>query len=134
MKTGSGDDPFADDDSTTAESETQTNESPDNSAVSAEPDPSISPPEETHDSGQAEMQIPYKFRRSGVKDGRNRVPIYLQDPTKEREREVKQSLESEFDEDVTMTDLREAVLKVGLENPSDVQDQLEEWGYGIEFE
>ena len=50
---------------------------------SAEHDPQSSSDDESNEieSGQRsqrQMQIPYKFRRDGVQDGRNRVPLFLQ--------------------------------------------------------
>jgi len=43
-------------------------------------------------------------------------------------------LEDRFDGSVSMTDLREALVKVGLDNLDETEATLEEWGYGLTFE
>jgi hypothetical protein len=80
------------------------------------------------------MQIPYKFRRDGVQDGRDRVPLFLQPETKRAERDALRELEERFDDDVSLTDLREALVMVGLDHREEVEAQLEAWGYGMTFE
>ena len=80
------------------------------------------------------VRIPYKFRRDGVQDGRDRVPLFLHPETKRAEREAVRELENRFDEDVSLTDLREAVVKVGLRHIDEVEAHLEEWGYGVTFD
>lgn len=147
MKEGAGGDPFADDESDNEPTPPleETPGRPGKSDGESTAPSEESPPQDESDSGtdtnqpgrsteaQA-VQIPYKFRREGVQDGRNRVPLFLQEETKRREREVLRELEGRFDEDVTLTDLREAVVKVGLEYSDDVASQLKEWGYGITFD
>jgi hypothetical protein len=83
---------------------------------------------------QRTIQIPYKFRRNGVQDGRNRVPLFLQKETKSAERDALRELEDRFDDDVSLTDLREALVQVGLQHLDEVESGLEEWGYGMTFE
>jgi hypothetical protein len=80
------------------------------------------------------MQIPYKYRRDSVQDGRNRVPLFLQPETKTAEREALRELEERFDDNVSLTDLREALVKVGLEHLDKTEESLEEWGYGMTFD
>lgn len=80
------------------------------------------------------LDIPYKLRRDSVQDGRNRVPLFLQDDTKADERDALRELEERFDGDVSLTDLREALVVVGLGRLDEVEEQLEEWGYGMTFE
>lgn len=80
------------------------------------------------------MSIPYKFRRDGVQDGRDRVPLFLKPDTKSAERDALRELEERFDADVSLTDLREALVMVGLEHLDEVEGELEEWGYGMRFE
>jgi hypothetical protein len=131
MKEGAGDDPFANDPEL-AES--------DESVV--ESDPALGEPEGDDNStpatgsgsGGATMRIPYKFRRSGVQDGRDRVPLFLHPETKRAERDALHELEERFDDDVSLTDLREALMKVGLDHLDDVEGHLEEWGYGMTFD
>jgi len=80
------------------------------------------------------IRVPYKFRRDSVQDDRERVPLFLMQETKSTEREALRELESRFDGDVSLTDLREAVVSVGLGRLDEVEDQLAEWGYGVTFE
>jgi len=80
------------------------------------------------------MRIPYKYRRDSVQDGRDRVPLFLQPETKTSEREALRELEERFDDDVSLTDLREALVKVGLTHLDEAESCLEEWGYGMTFE
>ncbi|RDZ39437.1 hypothetical protein C5C07_19875 [Haloferax sp. Atlit-4N] len=133
MKKGAGEDPFADDSSTESATATETQ------TKDSEPDPA----EET-DSNQAEgedtqqprqqIQIPYKFRRDGVQDGRDRVPLFLQKETKVAERDALREFEDRFEENVSLTDLREALMKVGLQHLDETEECLEEWGYGMTFD
>lgn len=80
------------------------------------------------------MRIPYKLRRDGVQDGRDRVPLFLQSDTKSAERDALRELEERFDGNVSLTDLREAVVKAGLTHIDEVEAQLEGWGYGMTFD
>ncbi|MGB9958766.1 hypothetical protein ACOZ4B_20565 (plasmid) [Haloferax prahovense] len=132
MKKGAGEDPFADDSST-------------ESATATEPQGETSEPEQAEtDSKQADdtetqqtrqqIQIPYKFRRDGVQDGRDRVPLFLQKETKVAERDALHEFEDRFEENVSLTDLREALMKVGLQHLDEAEECLEEWGYGMTFD
>lgn len=133
MKEGAGEDPFAED-SEMSETEPiarEKNDSDQGSAGSTAEENDASDPQL---SGQQQMmQIPYKFRRSGVQDGRNRVPLFLQKDTKSAERDALRELEERFDDSVSLTDLREALVKVGLQHLDEVEDHLEDWGYGMTF-
>jgi len=83
---------------------------------------------------QRSIQILYKYRRNGVQDGRERVPLFLQSETKSAERDAQRELEDRFDDDVSLTDLREALRKAGLDHLDEVEGHLEEWGYDMTFE
>ncbi|WP_353633236.1 hypothetical protein ABSL23_00490 (plasmid) [Halobacterium sp. NMX12-1] len=132
MKEGAGEDPFASNDESAgvedAATESSTSESATTEAESAAA--------ETGESSrqQRSMQIPYKFRRDGVQDGRERVPLFLQSDTKSGERDAQRELEDRFDDDVSLTDLREALMKTGLDHLDEVEEHLEEWGYGMTFD
>lgn len=130
MKKGAGEDPFADDpepDSSPDVNRTEPTE------TDSEPATSTSETGSSN-SSQTPMKLPYKYRRSGVRDGRERVPLFIQDSTKEAERNTMSTLEERFGENVAKTDLREASLQAGMENIEAVASQLEEWGYGLEFD
>lgn len=123
MKEGAGENPFADE--TDGSGGTEPSDGTDRSA----------PADGSGDSGAARpVRIPYKFRRDGVQDGRRRVPLFLHQETKDGEREARRELEDRFDDDVSLTDLREALVMVGLDHLDEAEAQLEEWGYGMTFE
>ncbi|MGQ4555351.1 hypothetical protein [Halobellus sp. GM3] len=134
MKRGAGEDPFADESEGTESDRSDVGDAGEtdehsNSTSSAERAATSTPSRETR-----AIQIPYKFRRDGVQDGRNRVPLFLTPETKNGERDALRELEDRFDENVSLTDLREALVMVGLDHRSEVEAQLEEWGYGMTFE
>lgn len=131
MKQGAGENPFADE----SDSEESVEQSETNDAT-ASPDASegTDVTESRRETQQRSIQIPYKFRRDGVQDGRNRVPLFLQKDTKSAERDALRALEERLDEDVSLTDLREALVKAGLEHLDEVEMHLEEWGYGMTFD
>jgi hypothetical protein len=115
MKEGAGEDPFAndsDDNETTTESETT----------------------EMTETTTQPTQIPMIFRRDSVQDGRDRYPLFLQTETKRDERDALHELEDRFDTDISLTDMREALILVGLSDLNDVESKLRDWGYGITFE
>ncbi|WP_267641677.1 hypothetical protein [Haloarchaeobius amylolyticus] len=125
MKKGAGEDPFADD-----TAETNTREESDE-ATPSDGNPAASGGART---SQNSMSIPYKFRRDSVQDGRDRVPLFLQPATKDAERDALEDLETRFDDNVSLTDLREALVAVGLQHLDEVEGQLEDWGYGMRFD
>lgn len=128
MKEGAGEDPFAED------IESGGSDDKSSSAISTD---AAEAKEETTGSQQTQQQtirIPYKFRRDGVQDGRNRVPLFLQPETKNAERDALREMEERFNDDVSLTDLREALMRVGLEHLDEAETHLEEWGYGMTFD
>lgn len=134
MKEGAGEDPFAEDtESADSEPVEQTDrddtEGETNAMTETDDTSDRQPPQQ-----QQAIQIPYKFRRDGVHDGRDRVPLFLQPDTKSAERDALRELEERFDDDVSLTDLREALMKVGLQHLDEAKVHLEEWGYGMTFD
>jgi hypothetical protein len=130
MKEGAGEDPFAEE--TTTDDPEPVEADDDAQATAGEPSEQSST--ETAESQQQSMTIPYKFRRDGVQDGRDRVPLFLLPETKRAERDALRELEERFDADVSLTDLREALVRAGLEHLDDVEGELKEWGYGMTFD
>lgn len=135
MKEGAGEDPFAED----AESDSPGDQSVGDDPISAENPVEEAETQSEETSSQRSqqrqaMQIPYKFRRDGVQDGRERVPLFLQSETKSAERDALREFEERFNENVSLTDLREALVKVGLQNLDEVEGHLKEWGYGMTFD
>jgi len=133
MKEGAGEDPFADTSNSTdtkgPEETAEATEASDNQDSSDHTNQASS---DRSDSQQ--LQIPYKYRRDGVQDGRDRVPLFLMEETKQSERDALREMEERFGDNVSLTDLREAVMKVGLAELDAVEDALEDWGYGMTFE
>ncbi len=125
MKEGAGEDPFADDE--------VVDDEPDVDVMDTESKPE-SQQNEAVDDTERTMQIPYKYRRDSVQEGRDRVPLFLQPKTKTAERDAMRELEGRFDDSVSLTDLREALVMVGLEHLDETESMLEDWGYGISFE
>jgi hypothetical protein len=126
MKEGAGEDPFADDDPVDTSDDDQCSES---EANNTEPESR----ESGGSSDQQVAQIPYKFRRDSVHEGRDRVPLFLMPETKRLERDAQRELEERFDSDVALTDLRESLMKVGLQHLDEAEVHLKEWGYGLTF-
>jgi hypothetical protein len=131
MKEGAGEDPFADDEVAESSSESEPHE---RRAVDDDRSSARSPESDTSSRDRRRFRIPYKFRRDGVQDGRDRVPLFLKSDTKSGERDALRELEDRFDDDVALTDLREALVRVGLDHLDEVEAQLEEWGYGMSFD
>lgn len=133
MKEGAGEDPFAEDAEST-ETESAAQREKDSNQASTDSTTERNDASSPHSTRQQQaVQIPYKFRRDGVQDGRNRVPLFLQKDTKSAERDALRELEERFDDSVSLTDLREALVKVGLQHLDEVEDHLEDWGYGMTF-
>ena len=124
MKEGAGENPFEEDTSDESPTDDEATESSEEPTSSTEP----------IQTEQEQMSIPYIYRRKNVKEDRERYPLFLQEKTHKSEREVRRELEDEFDDEVKVTDIREALILSGLENLDDVINQLEEWGYGLEME
>ncbi|AUG49049.1 hypothetical protein BVU17_15765 [Haloarcula taiwanensis] len=121
MKSGSGDDPFAEADTDTEpEADDQQDEVP---ATETE-----SPAVET----TTQPDIPYKFRRDSVKQDRKQRPIFIRPEVEERESTFLRNLEDAVGEDVYKTDALEAALVVAMDNPDLVAEKLREWGYDWE--
>lgn len=130
MKEGAGEDPFADDEPTVDQDEDPEPTETEASVQSGTNKQGTS----GSTTGRRSVQIPYKFRRDSVQEGRERVPLFLHEGTKQSERDAQREMESRFGDSVSLTDLREALVRAGLENLDEVEHQLEEWGYGVEFD
>ena len=151
MKSGSGDDPFADDDAEDdadsavsgdeggaagddpfASSPSTTDEEAPTSSSSAAPANDALPGVPDHPADQ-EHTLPWIHRRDGVKDGRSHKTIHYTEHTLKRERrELIGALEDELGEDVELTDVREAAYLVGMDHVDEIAGVLREWGYAIE--
>lgn len=120
MKSGTGDDPFADESPESEDEDRgddQTGREKGEAAVQAT-------------GAERRTELPYKYQRASVKEGRQQQPVFLQADTRELIAETVAEMEAEFDETVYKTDVVEAMLVAGGENarPADV---LRRWGYGM---
>lgn len=132
MKSGAGDDPFAED-SSEAEDTPPDADTDQDDVVSEETqsDSGSSSPSLTGPSGQAQTQsLPYKYRRDSVKQGRNQQPVFLQSETEELIEETIDRIEECFDENIYKTDVVEAMLVAGGEGTTP-EAVLQRWGYGM---
>jgi len=137
MKSGAGSDPFADD-SDNEEESPETSETPqettpqDNSEVESEADGDSSSDRsatsESADNTDGE-DLPYIFGRNTVKTDREMVQYFLRDETMNLESDVKRAVEQELGTDVYLTDIREALIRVGAEHVDELADELRGWGY-----
>lgn len=127
MKEGAGDDPFADEEEKEATHGTERRDEPEPRSEAT-----VATAEERGTSGtraQGPRDIPYKFRRDGVMDGRSQMPVYLREEVQEREQEFIRQLEEELGEAVPKADAREAALIAAFRQPDQVAAVLREWGF-----
>lgn len=61
-----------------------------------------------------------------MKEGRTRVPIYLQESTQKVERTVRNDIEDLVGEDVPLAELREATYPYALEKPEGTASMLQQ--------
>lgn len=136
MKSGAGDDPFAD------VADTSSDDSGEEEAADVDPTPEPDTdidsepddgPETGSDAGPASSSLPWKYARDSAKDGREMVQFFLQEETKRLESRAQTDLEEMLDENVLAFDVREAAYQVALtQHLDDVADQLREWGYDVD--
>jgi len=138
MKPGAGNDPFADDsdneegspetsDVTTQETTTQASSEPRSEADGHSSADRLE--SSTSASHIDEDDLPYILGRNGVKDDRQMVQYFLRDETKNLESDVKHAVEQELGTDLYLTDIREALVRVGADHVDELADELREWGY-----
>lgn len=138
MKSGSGDDPFADEFDASDDEKDEGQEATadaDTTAESTKVGASADDIETTTDSPSTSRssRLPYRYSRDSAKDGRDMVQFFLQSETQRLESQAQTDLETMLDEDVLVLDVREAAYQVALqEHLGDVADQLREWGYDVE--
>lgn len=123
MKTGAGDDPFADD---VDEDEEET----------ADPEPIVRDESETDDivgepphAGRDSGRTPWVYTRENVKEGRSMVQFFLRDFVQSAEDDFVDAVADELGTDVTTTDVREAAYVAAMRDPEIVAAELERWGF-----
>lgn len=146
MKSGSGDDPFADDDNNVDDTghddrvdgpagrEAQNDPFEEEEAETPAPEPtSTATPGIPDHPADEPSTLPWIHRRDGVKDDRDHKTIHYTEHTVKRERrELRPNLEEQLGDDVELTDAREAAYLAGMNHVDEVSDILREWGYDIE--
>lgn len=138
MKSGSGSDPFADEPTDDTVSDTPESSDLDQTTATGDTNPEQEP--NAHDRSEPsnssttsrEDALPYIFARHGVKQDRKMVQYFLRDETEALEAEVNRAVEEELGTDVFLTDIREALVRVGANHVDEVADELREWGYRFE--
>lgn len=116
MKSGAGADPFADEDEA-------------NESDVAVQDP-IEPEFQDEDQEDGSRELPYLYARDNVKDERSQTPMFIQEDTEDGLGELQRDLEDMLSDDrVYKTDVVEAALLVGIQNPDETAAILRDWGY-----
>lgn len=142
MKPGAGSDPFAndtgDDDVPEAEQETSNNRtgepSGSESTSQAETETSSATGSQDSDTEQSEDGLPYIFARNTVKSDRKMTQYFLRDEAQAVEKDAQRAIEEELGTDVSLIDVREALVLVGAEHLDEVADELRDWGYRLKEE
>ncbi|MBX0324284.1 hypothetical protein EGH21_14735 [Halomicroarcula sp. F13] len=139
MKSGTGDDPFADDPAEDDEEPADEHvESSSGTEISADSRPAsdigqstaTTPDTDRGRSVDTVSELPYKYRRDSVKEARTQQPMFLQETTEDLIEDTVDEMETEFDEDVYKTDVVEALLVAGAEGSTPAA-VLRRWGYGM---
>ena len=135
MKSGTGDDPFADD-ASNGEGPADSDADPD-AATDVETPSDVDETSNAEGASDAENasddgapDIPWVLRRSSVKADRpNVTQFFLRDETDRAERRFQSDVEDILDADVYTLDLREAAYLVAMRHPDEVAEELRDWGY-----
>jgi hypothetical protein len=141
MKTGTGNDPFADDEETANEGTSERDQLPENEseedpteAVGAERRSKDEAPagaleQETTD--DATEKYPYAIRRDSVKEGRKSVMFELRDEYRGVDEGIREILADRWgkaERDIAITDVREAMVAISDQHVDEIAAVMEEWG------
>ena len=142
MKSGAGSDPFADDDSdddtTEAEQETsnqgvdEPSDSGSNSQAETDTPSTTGSPDTSTE--LSEDGLPYIYARNTVKSDRKMTQYFLRDEAQSVEKDAQRTIEEELGTDVSLIDVREALVLVGADHLDEVADELRDWGYRLKEE
>jgi hypothetical protein len=141
MKTGTGNDPFADDEESDDDQmsgrdralEGGSGEDTDDTVPSegrSESELSAETPEEgaTDDSTE---KYPYAIRRDSVKEGRKSVMFELRDEYRGVDEDIREVLAERWgkaERDIAITDVREAMVAISDRHIDEIATVMEEWG------
>jgi|APHM01.1.fsa_nt_gi hypothetical protein len=131
MKSGAGDDPFADEvDDPDGEQAADDEPVAETAADPFDADGAASADETATDDTAQGSSLPWRFARDSAKDERDMVQFFLQDETQRLEGRAQAELAERLNDDVLVLDVREAAYTVALERHLDsVERKLREWGY-----
>ena len=149
MKSGAGDDPFAETDPGADDAQSREPADPGEgsegkieSAASSDsgtdgdtgdesPDTTRMDGTTTDGDGNGDSaEIPWVLRRGSVKDDRpNVTQFFLRDETDRGEQRLKADVEERLDGDVYTLDLREAAYRIAMRHPDEIAEELRSWGY-----
>ncbi|WP_302083504.1 hypothetical protein [Salinibaculum rarum] len=73
-------------------------------------------------------EFPFLFSRKGAQEARDHDWIYFQDHVDDAYQQAKRQAEDIFGDDVTETDVKEAIFIAGLRNFDDAVGTMHEWG------
>lgn len=123
MKSGSGDDPFADEESRQeAATENESSDTPGDTSDST-----------ASDTSSAAGGLPWIYARENAKSQREMVQFFLQSETQSLESRAQANLDGLLGEEPLVLDVREAAYQVALEQHlDDVAAKLRDWGYDFE--
>ncbi|TSD08690.1 hypothetical protein DP107_18645 [Haloglomus irregulare] len=141
MKTGTGNDPFADDEESDGEQMNERDRAPEEASEEdtadtvlsegkSESELSAETPEEgvTDDSTE---KYPYAIRRDSVKEGRKSVMFELRDEYRGVDEDIREVLAERWEKaerDIAITDVREAMVAISDRHIDEIAAVMEEWG------
>lgn len=131
MKSGAGDDPFADEADDPDDEQATDEEAVAETAADSFDADGATPADETTTGDTAQgSSLPWRFARDSAKDERDMVQFFLRDETQRLEGRAQAELSERLNDDVLVLDVREAAYTVALEQHLDsVERKLREWGY-----
>ncbi|WP_338728298.1 hypothetical protein [Haladaptatus sp. DJG-WS-42] len=132
MKSGAGDDPFADifEEETAPQDADSATEGGDSTGEPAGVDASGNGSAQSTAETSDAAEIPWIFRRDKVKSDRDKVhQLFVKPETDRSYRRFESDLEEAMDTDLSRLDVREAAYLVGMQHPEMVISLLESWGY-----
>lgn len=83
----------------------------------------------SQDKSYSDNSASYYHRRDTVKENRKMVQYFLRDETQDTEDEIHAEIEQELEADVSLIDVREAIVRVAADHIGEIADELREWGY-----
>ena len=134
MDSGTGSDPFAEDSDSSSEREGPSGSELELDDAATPRSRSATPDGVSEDAPLSEGRLPYIFDRDTVKAGRNELHYFLHDETMEMVNHLQRDIEAELGTEVFLTDVREALVRIGAQQGDEVIEELREWGYKFEEE